>query len=189
MDILLARTLIDLKQYNRARRILSEINLEEPTAEAYYWLARVAEKEKDWDAMELAIQKATVLDPSNERYHLIFSQVLKRRNKLERAEREASLAVGYQERPSPWFYNHRAGVRWSMKDYSGAFKDWRSAIALKPGGASFYARAAEACVKMGDLSRAIEYYKKAVDLDPGNERYGKRYRELKFVISNPDTSG
>jgi len=178
MDILLARTLIDLKQYNHARRLLEETNLKQPSAEAWYWLARIAEAEQDWNAMELAIQKATVLDPGNSRYHLIFSQVLKRRNKLERAEREASLAVGYQEKPSPWFYNHRAGVRWSRGDYAGALNDWKSAIALKPDAASFYAQAAEACIKIGDLTRAKEYYRKAVALEPANERYGKRYQEL-----------
>ncbi len=165
MDILLARTLIDLKQYNHARRLLSETNLKEPSAEAWYWLARVAEAEQDWNAMELAIQKATALDPANSRYHLIFSQVLKRRNKLERAEREASLAVGYQENPSPWLYNHRAGVRWSMKDYAGALNDWKAAIALKPDQASFYAQAAEACIKMGDLAQAKEYARKASALN------------------------
>ena len=161
MDILLARTLIDLKQYNHARRLLNETNLKQPSAEAWYWLARIAEAEQDWNAMELAIQKATVLDPANSRYHLIFSQVLKRRNKLERAEREASLAIGHQEKPSPWLYNHRAGVRWSRGDYPGALNDWKSAITLKPDQASFYAQAAEACIKMGDPARAKEYSRKA----------------------------
>lgn len=179
MDVLLARSLIDLKQYNQARRILDAINLKEPTAEAYSWLAHIAEKEKDWNGMELAIQKATVLDPSNSRYHLIFSQVLKRRKKLERAEREATLAIAHQIRPSPSLYDHRAGIRWSMQDYPGALGDWKSAIALKPDKASFYAQAAEACIKIGNLPRAVEYYQKAVNLEPGSERYGKKYKELK----------
>jgi len=179
MDILIARSLIDLKRYNQAQDILSRINRNEPTAEAWYWLARIAEKEKDWDSMELAIQKATVLDPSNDRYHLIFSQVLKRRNKLERAEREAGLAIGHQAKPSSGLYNYRAEIRWSMKDYPGAFRDWKAAIALKPDRASFYAQAAEACIKMGDLPRAVDYYQKALKLEPGNERYGKRYKELR----------
>ena len=165
MDILLARTLIDLKQYNHARRLLDETNLKQPSAEAWYWLARIAEAEQDWNAMELAIQKATVLDPANSRYHLIFSQVLKRRNKLERAEREASLAIGHQENPSPWLYNHRAGVRWSRGDYAGALNDWKAAIALKPDQASFYAQAAEACIKMGNLAQAKEYARKASALN------------------------
>ena len=178
-EMIFARSLINLKQYNRARRILDEINRKEPTAEAWYWLARVAEAEQDWDRMELAIQKATVLDPSNGGYHLLFSQVLKRRNKLERAEGEASRAISHQGKPSPSLFDHRARIRWSMQDYPGALRDWRSAIALKPDSASFYAQAAEACVRMGNSAGAVEYYQKAVKLEPGNERYGKRYKELK----------
>ena len=179
MAIFLARSLIDLEQYNQARRVLNDNNLREPTGESYYWLSRVAQAEKDWNGVELAIQKATVLDPSNSRYHLIFSQVLKRREKLEGAEKEAGLAIRHQAKPDPGLYNHRAWVRWSMKDYPGAFMDWKSAIALKPDGASFYAQAAEACIKMGDWSRAVDYYQKALKLDSGNERYQKRYKDLK----------
>ena len=82
IDILRARSLIDLKRHEQSRKILIDLNQKEPSAEAYYWLARIAEKEKDWDTMELAIQKATVLDPENGRYHQIFSQVLKWLKKL-----------------------------------------------------------------------------------------------------------
>jgi len=96
IDIFIARSLIDLKRYNEARRILIDLNQEEPVAEAYYWLARIAKIEKDWDGMELAIQKATVFDSKNSHYHLIFSQVLKRLNKLDRAEKEAGLAIKYK---------------------------------------------------------------------------------------------
>ncbi len=177
--ILLARSLINLKQHDQAQNILDEINRKEPSAEAYYWLARIAEIEKDWNRMELAIQKATMLDPSSSQYHLIFSHVLKRRKKLEGAEKEAGLAIKHQAKPSPSLYNHRAWVRWSMKDYMGAFRDWRSAIALKPDRASFYAQAAEACIKMGDWRQAVDYYQKALKLDSGNKRYQKRYQDLK----------
>ncbi|MCK4467393.1 MAG: tetratricopeptide repeat protein, partial [Desulfobacterales bacterium] len=175
MDILLARSLIDLKRYHQAQRILKELNQERPTAEAYYWLARIAEKEKDWDSMELAIQKATVLDPENSRYHLIFSKVLKRLKKLERAEKEAGLALDYSVEPSHWLFDHRAWIRWSKKDYQGAVKDWESAIAVKPKKASFYARAAQAYCKLEEWSQALDHYQKAMDLDPKNENYRKRY--------------
>ncbi|HUV50162.1 MAG TPA: tetratricopeptide repeat protein [Anaerolineae bacterium] len=180
MQTLLARSLIDLKQYREAQHILDEINRKEPSAEAYYWLARIAETENDRDRMELSIQKATMLDPSNSQYHLIFSQVLKKRNKLEGAEKEAGLAIKHQAaKPSPWLYNHRAEVRWSMKDYMGAFRDWRFAIVLKPDRASFYAQVAEVCIKMGDWRQAMDYYQKALKLDSGNKLYRKRYQDLK----------
>ncbi len=91
-EIMTGRCLIDMKQYQQARQILIELNKREPAAAAYYWLARIAEAEKDWDSMELAIQKATVLDPENRHYHNKFSSVLRRLKKFERAEKEAALA-------------------------------------------------------------------------------------------------
>ena len=83
IDILLARSLINLERYFKARQILIDLNRKEPTAAAYYWFARIAQIEKDWDRMELAIQKATVLEPTNSHYHLLFSRVLKRIKKLD----------------------------------------------------------------------------------------------------------
>jgi len=91
-DILAARVLADIKQYAEAKEILRQINLKRPEAQAYYWLAKIAEMEQDWDAMELAIQKATVYDPENRHYHAVFSSVLRRLKKYERAEKEAALS-------------------------------------------------------------------------------------------------
>lgn len=186
MDILLARSLIDLKRYHQAQRILKELNQKRPTAEAYYWLARIAEKEKDWDSMELAIQKATVLDPENSRYHLIFSKVLKRLKKLERAEKEAGLALDYSVEPSHWLFDHRAWIRWSRKNYQDAVKDWESAIAIKPKRASFYAGAAQGYCKLEKWSHALDHYQKAMELDPENENYRKRYNALR--AEHPDST-
>ena len=179
MDILLARSLIDLKRYYKARWILVELNQKEPRAEAYYWLARIAQIEKDWDSMELAIQKATVLEPTNSHYHLIFSRLLKQIKKLERAEKEAGLAIKHSAKPSPWLFNHRAWIRWARKNYMGAARDWRLAISMSPKKASFYAQAAEAYRMLGDWPTAIDYYQKAMKLDPENKRYNQRYLELK----------
>jgi len=131
--------------------------------------------------MELAIQKATVLDPTNSKYHLLFSRVLERLGKLDRAEREAGLAIKHQIEPSPWLFDHRAWIRWDRKDYTGALQDWESAIKLdsdKQDKAYFYAQAAEVCTRLGDLTLAINYYQKALELDPENKKYQKRYREL-----------
>ena len=178
-DILLARNLIDLKRYHRARGVLNDLIQKEPTAEAYYWLARIAKIEEDWDGMELAIQKATVLEPTNSRYHFLFSEVLKRMRKLDRAEKEATLAIRHSPQPSPWLFNNRAWVRWAQKDYQGAAEDWKSAIRLSPETAPFYAQAAEAYRMLGDWPVATDYYQKALELDPENKRYQKRYRELK----------
>ena len=186
MDILLARSLIDLKQYYKARRILEELNRKGIFAEAYYWLARIAELEKDWDRMELAIQRATVLDPANSSYRSKFIGLLKRLGKFESAERELGLAIQYSKKPSPHLFNERAGIRWKRKDWSGAAADWKSALWLAPRTASFHALAAEAYIKLGNWSQAVNYYQKAVKLDPKNKRYQKRYQELKAERRGPD---
>jgi tetratricopeptide (TPR) repeat protein len=179
MDILLARSLIDLNQYNQADWILERSNRKEPTAKAYYWLAFIAEKKKDWNSMELAIQKATVLDPENSSYHLCFSQVLKRLKKMDRAEKEVGLAIKHSAKPSSGLFDNRAWVRWTREDFQGALEDWSSAMALEPENPSFYARAAEAYIRLGDLAHATEYYEKAMHLDPENHNYRKRYDQLR----------
>jgi tetratricopeptide (TPR) repeat protein len=179
IDILLARSLIDLNKYHQAKQTLMDHNQKEPSTEAYYWLARIAEIEKDWDSMELAIQKATVLDPKNSRYHLIFSQVLKRINKLERAEKAAGMAIKHSAKPSPGLFNHRAWIRWSRNDFPGAAKDWQAAIQLEPDNAYFYVRTAEAYIKSGKWSHAIDHYQKAINLDSKNASFRKKYNELK----------
>jgi tetratricopeptide (TPR) repeat protein len=178
MEILLARSLIEQEEYESAGEVLLEVNDRNTNADACYWLARIAEKEKDWDSMELLIQKATVLEPQNSNYHLVFSNVLRRVKKLERAEKEATLALQYRQNPSPWVFNHRASIRRALEDYEGAARDWTRAIRLKPDYAPFHARAGEAYASMAYWSLAAEYYKRALDLDPENEHYQKRLSEL-----------
>jgi len=55
----------------------------------------------------------------------------------------------------------------------------KEAIRLAPRQASFYAQVAEAYIKLGDLSPALEYYKKAMALNPGNKNYAGKYKKLK----------
>ncbi|MBN2062110.1 MAG: tetratricopeptide repeat protein [Deltaproteobacteria bacterium] len=179
MDILLARTLIELADLDNARDILQATVKHNPTAEAYYWLAMIAEKQEDWDTMELAIQKATVFDRRNSRYHAIFSGLLNRLGKLEKAEKEADLVIDTEPKPSPWSYSHRAGIRWRREDYKGAAMDWERAARIKPDHAPFHARAAEAFLLSGDPEKALLHYKSAVDIDPGNDKYRKRYNDLR----------
>jgi tetratricopeptide (TPR) repeat protein len=179
MEILLARSLIEQEEYDRAREVLLEVNDRNTNAEACYWLARIAEKEEDWDSMELLIQKATVLEPENSNYHLVFSNVLRRLKKLERAEKEATLALQYRKsNPSPWIFNHRASIRRALEDYEGAARDWTRAIGLKPDYAPFHAQAGEAYANMAYWSLAVQHYEKAVSLSPDNKQYKQRYEEL-----------
>lgn len=178
MHIIMARYLIDLKQYKRAKQILMELNRQTPTAEAYYWLARIAEREKDWDQMELNIQKATVLEPSNINYRRTFYGLLKRLGKHGTAEKQIGLMIRHSDKPSPRLFDERAKLRIKRKDFLGAVTDWKEAITLAPANASLYAHVAEAYIELGDLSRTLEYYKKAIRLNPGNHGYVKKYNTL-----------
>ena len=177
-DILLARSFIDMKQYEQAHQIIEKLIADEPTAEAYYWLAQVRGKEGDWDQMERAIQKATVLEPENHRYRRFFFNLLKKKKKFESAELQLDLMIDNSEVPSANLFSEKAWLRWKQKDYVAAAKAWQSAIRLKSDDADYYARAAEAYVMIGDWPKAVEYYQKAARLDPQNTQYKKRYREI-----------
>lgn len=91
MNIIAAKKFIDLKQLEKARSVLTAVNENRPDGDAYYWLARIAETEKDWDAMEINIQKATVLDPTNQHYRNVFLQLRKRLGKDKGGAKKISL--------------------------------------------------------------------------------------------------
>ena len=93
MQIIAAKKFIDLKQLDKAQRILIVVNDHRPNAGAYYWLARIAEIEKDWDAMEVNIQKATVLEPTNKHYQNVFMQLRKRMGKDKGVAKKISYSV------------------------------------------------------------------------------------------------
>ena len=89
MQIIAARKFIDLNQLDRARHVLTAVNDYRPNGDAYYWLARIAEIEKDWNAMEINIQKATVLEPANKHYRNVFMQLRKRLGKDKGAKKNS----------------------------------------------------------------------------------------------------
>jgi tetratricopeptide (TPR) repeat protein len=178
MDIAAARYLFDLKKYEQAKTVLQEANTLSQDGDAYYWLSRIAEAEQDWDALELMIQKATLHDPQNARYHLRFSQVLRRLQKYERAEKEAGLAIDYTDNVSAGLYHHRAALRMRINDHKGALEDWLQALTIDPGKASFYFHAGDAAEKMGRVDEAAGYYLKAMELEPANKTYTQSLERL-----------
>ncbi len=180
IETLTARSLIQLNRFNKARSILMDLNQRKPTPEAYYLLARIAQAEEDWDNAEIAAQRAVVLDAKKGQYHLLFSQILNRLKKYERAEKEAGLAIRCSAKPDPWLFDNRAWIRRKLKKYHMALRDWDVAIRLSPERAPYYARAAECCMLMGNFSIATDYYKRAVELDPENRDYQRRYHEIEF---------
>ncbi len=178
MDIAAARFLVELQDLENAKQILLKGVSMHSNAEAYYVLAQIAEKKQDWDEMELAIQKAAMYDPENSRYHLVFSQVLNRLQKYERAENEAGLALKYYDNGSAGLYRYRATLRVRTGDYEGALADLLQAVTVDPGNASFYFQAGDVAEKMGRIDEAAEYFQKAMELAPGNKTYVQRLERL-----------
>ena len=172
-EILSGRLLFDLKQYQESKKIFEKLNKKRPNSLVYYWLYRIAQAQKDIDAMELSIQKATVFDSKNSRYYFLFSRLLKQLKKYESAETAASQAIKTQKKPSPHLYNHRAWIRWSRNNYKGAIQDWQQAIELNPKNAVFYAYTARAYKKLDNNKLSALYYKQALQLDPENAKYKK----------------
>jgi len=180
-EILMARLLFDQQRYIEAQKVLKKMIDRKASPEAFYWLARTAEMVQNWDEMELAIQKATVLDPDSSQYHLIFSQVLKRLKKLERSEREAGLAIEHAPSPSHGLFSHRAAIRLARNNLAGAIKDWEKTLGLLPKSSATHAQIAEANARLGKYDQALDHYRKAIDLDKKNGRYRERYDALKAV--------
>jgi len=182
-DIMAARALFELKRYTQAKSILDAINQRVPQAEAYYLLAQIAQAVKQWDAMELAAQKATVYGPEDSRNHQLFAVALQRQKNYARAEKAVNLALKYTKKPNPWMFNQRAWIRWAQKDYAGAVRDWKRAVQLKPEVPGFYAHIGEGYHQMGDHGRAVQSYTRAVQLAPENESYRKRLSQLDPAVA------
>jgi len=183
--LVVARALIQTQAYFEARTLLERLNRRRPTAESYHLLYTIAREQKDLDRMELAIQKATVLDPRNSRYHSLFSQVLGRAGKLEDAERAATRALERSDKPSPGLLHHRALLRRGLNDLPGALSDWNHAMDLAPEKAAYHAHAAEVLVQLARFDQALVHAEKAVALEPETERYRKRYTQLLEQLKAP----
>jgi tetratricopeptide (TPR) repeat protein len=143
----LARVLLELGQLPEARALLEKVNRRRPDPEAWTLLARIAEREADWDAMELAAQKAAMLDASRPEAHLLFAQALVRLKKWERAETELDLALALSTPPSAGLYHQRAVVRMARGDPQGAAEDWQAAARLEPHKPQWQTQAAAALEK------------------------------------------
>ncbi|MBW2709419.1 MAG: tetratricopeptide repeat protein [Deltaproteobacteria bacterium] len=82
MDMLFAKSLFHAGMVDQARRILNERNRKDPSAEAWYWLARIAEREKDGEALDY-YEKAVTLAPENKDYQKRYQALREKRSKLK----------------------------------------------------------------------------------------------------------
>jgi tetratricopeptide (TPR) repeat protein len=178
IDLLRAQALIALDLPALASARLQRITAPDYLAESYVLQARIAEKLENWDEMELTAQRATVLAPSNSSYHLLFSRALQRQKKWPQAEKAADAAIAHNQGTNPWLYNHRAGLRWQQKKYTGAGADWRRAVELAPTTGHFHYQLALTYEQVGNQAAALRHLDRAIALNPEQTRYSEKRRSL-----------
>ena len=178
VELALIRSLFELKHFNQAQDMLDSLTLRDPRADVYYWHSRIAEIRKDWDRMELSIQKATVLDPNNPTYLRLFINLLKKMGKWETAEQTLNRLIESLNPPQHALFEERAQMRFNRKDYAGAVDDWKESLRVKPDRHDPMARIAESFVQLGDLKQAIVYFRQAAGLAPDNAGYRQKIVRL-----------
>ncbi|MBL4901144.1 MAG: tetratricopeptide repeat protein [Desulfocapsa sp.] len=176
VEILKAGCLIDVGRFELAEVYLQRISAAKYKPESLYQQARIAEKQQDWDTMELKSQRATVLDPEKSHYHLLFSRALQKQKKWPQAEQAAGNAIAHSSKSNPWLYNHRAWIRWNRKDMEGALSDWERAVSISPQTAAFYHHMALVFERGGNTPEALKQINKALTIKPDQEKY-LRFKE------------
>jgi tetratricopeptide (TPR) repeat protein len=171
LDIFAAKCWMDMGQPQFAKARLIQINARQPHAPAYYLLAKIAQKGKDWDQMEIAIQKATRLDPDNSGYYYLFSQALKYQKKYAHAEEIATKAIQHSPKENYGYFNNRAQIRWRLKKYIEAADDWEKAFSLKPDHSDFPYHIAMAYEREGQINEGLVFIKQAIALDTNKSKY------------------
>lgn len=178
IDMIVAKCWTDMGQPELAKARLIKINAAKPHAPAYYLLAQLAAKEKNWDQMEIFAQKATRLDQGNHNYYTLLSRALINQKKYTHAEEIATKAINLAPKNNPWVLNNRARIRWRLKKYTLAAQDWKKAFAIKPDRSDFPYRIALACEQEGMFKQAHTFAQKAIALAPDNQTYKNLQKRL-----------
>lgn len=178
-EIYLARSLIAMEQYGLASFHLEKVRNGRYAAESYIVSAQLAEKQQNWDDMELSSQRATVLEPKNSSYLYMFARALQKKKKYPQAEEAVTQAIENAVKPSPWYYNFRAWIRWSLNNVAGANADWEESVKLRPEDANFYYYLALSQERMKNRPAAREAIEKALQLKPAEKKYLEKYEQLK----------
>ncbi|SLM29908.1 exported hypothetical protein [Desulfamplus magnetovallimortis] len=180
LDLAMAKCRMDMELYGLARAILIRRSVEKPSAVVYGMLAEIALKEKDWDKMELAAQRATVFEPENSVYWKLFARALQNQRKFDSAEDAADRALdaAKSQKERAGILDQRAWIRWSAGDLDGALKDWQAVSAINPENPWFYYRISMACNRLGKDADAEDNARKALELKPDNETFIKWYGKM-----------
>ena len=168
IDMVVATCWIDMGFSELAKARLFKINAAKPHAPAYYRLAQLAAKDKNWDQMEIFAQRATTLDQGNLNYYNLLIQSLINQRKHTHAEEVATKAINLAPKNNPWVFDNRANIRWTLKKYGPAAQDWEKAFAIKPDRSDFPYRIALAHEQQGNFKQALTFAQKALALAPDN---------------------
>jgi len=183
VEIVRAECFMAMGHLGLAREHLLKISSSGYLPEGFYLQAKISELQKDWDAMELQSQRATVLDSDNPMYYITFSKALQWQKKWKQAENAATKAIMCSATKNPRFFNHRAWIRWQRNDLPGAISDWEEAVAVSPKSFRYYYNMALAYEKRGNIPAALEHLDKAMDLNPNDKKVHSLYLKLSGKVT------
>ena len=179
LDLCVVKSWMNMEQPEFAKARLLRTNAKQPSAQAYELLAKIALKEKNWDQMEIDIQKATRLDPENPGYYYLFSKALNYQKKYLQAEKMATKAILHSAKENHRYFNNRAWIRWRQKKYIEAAEDWEQAFTMKPSQSDFPYYIAMAYEREGQINEGLAFIKRAIALDGEKSKYKALESKLK----------
>jgi tetratricopeptide (TPR) repeat protein len=161
-----------------AEKLRGYLKIQE-SAEAHFYLAEIASRQKDWDTAEIESHKATVIDPKNSHYHYLFARSLQAQKKFDSALRSIDEAIQNSSPPRHYYYNMRGWLHCSMGNYQAAVEDWKKGSIAAPENPSYPAQIAMAYKSLEDYEEAERYYLAAIKLDPQNNRFRQELESVR----------
>lgn len=184
IDLNIAKAWMDMEKNALAKSRLLQVNAVKKNARVYYLLARIAEREKDWDQMELSAQKAATLGQENSEYYHLFSKALFRQKKYIQSEKAATKAIEFGTEGDAWLFDTRARSRWHQQGYAGAISDWKRAFDVASGNGYFPYWISRAYEREGMFNESLRYVKKAIALDDKNSEYKELKKQIEYRKQN-----
>lgn len=185
VHILMAKSFIKLDLEVLASQRLQRISSQQYSAEKFYCMAMIAQKNQNWERMEILLQKAIELVPRNRKYYALLSRVFFHQNKFEKAEYAASTAIAIAAQKGAldqWLLDNRGWIRLQRKELYGAIRDWQLAISFDEENAAFYHQLSVVYEQLRNRKAAFKYAKLALQKDPADMSYRKRLAGLDLPI-------